>query len=68
MGEFNAELAQEFRVDVADTGETSETHSGGVVVLRWTGGLVRTGCPGGLHVLDNARRCDLDPFSGGSTL
>lgn len=68
MGEFRAELAQEFNVDVVDTGETSETHSGGVVVLRCTAGLGGTGWPGGLQVLDKARRCDLDTFTVGSTL
>lgn len=68
IGELRAELAQEFRVDVAETGETRETHSGGVVVLRCTAGLCGTGRPGGLQVLERARRCDLDTFSVGSTL
>ena len=70
IGEFRAELAQELNVDVADKGENKGTHSGGVVVLRCVAGLVYgdTGWPGGLQVLDNARRCDLDTFSVGSTL
>ena len=62
IGEFVAELrAQskaELKVDVADvgdTGEISDIHSGGVVVLRWKAGLVGT-IPGGLRVLDNALR------------
>lgn len=36
MGEFKAEMAQESTVDVAETGERREIHSGGVVVLRCT--------------------------------
>lgn len=69
MGEFRAELAQEFNVDVDDSGEIKGTHSGGVVVLRCAAGReCGRACPGGLQVLDNARRCDLDTFSVGSTL
>lgn len=68
MGEFNAEWAQEFSVDVADTGETSGMQSGGVVLLRCVTDGGATGCPGGLQVLDKARRCDRDTFSVGCTL
>lgn len=39
MGEFSAENAHELVVDVAETGERRDTHSGGVVVLRCTVGL-----------------------------
>lgn len=34
IGEFKAELAHELMVDVVETGEISDTQSGGVVVLR----------------------------------
>lgn len=39
MGEFRAEKAHELVVDVAETGESRGTHSGGEVVLRCTVGL-----------------------------
>lgn len=68
IGEFRAEWAQEFSVDVAETGESRGAHSGGEVVLRCTVDLGGTGCPGGLQVLDKARRCNLETLSVGSTL
>lgn len=43
MGEFSAETAHELAVDVSETGESRDTHSGGVVVLRCTVGLDGTG-------------------------
>ncbi len=57
MGEFSAdESAHELTLDVAETGEMREMHSGGVVVLRCVFGLDGRACPGGLTVLDKARR------------
>ena len=55
-GEFWAEVAQGSCVDVAETGEIRDTHSGGEVVLRWILGLDVDVCPGGLYVVDRALR------------
>ena len=65
VAELMTESKAEFSVEVAETGETRDIHSGGVVVLRCKGGLAG-GRPGGLHVLDNARRCDFKPLTAGS--
>ena len=71
IGEFKAELLQDpkLKCEVADTGDIREMHSGGLVVLRCTGGLTTDGaCPGGLHVLDKVLRWDFVILYVGSTL
>ena len=50
------ELGRELNIDVAEIGVRREMHSGGLVVLRDGVGLVGKACPGGLQVLERARR------------